>query len=467
MISRKVTNMTTAKTKTRLNIGHEPKAFEKKNVWNVEEITALLDEENGTLDPRIYSDQDLYELEQERVFGRSWIMLGHETHVPKAGDFLTAYMGEDPVILVRQKDRSLKVFLNQCPHRGMRICRTDGGNAKSFTCSYHGWAYDIGGNLVNVPYESEAFCEDFNKAEWGPGQARVETYKGLIFANWDKNAPNLREYLGDATFYMDHMLDRTEAGTEVISGMQKWVIPCNWKFAAEQFCSDMYHAGTVSHLSGIEAGLPEGMELSDAKIPTVGYQFRAKWGGHGTGFYVGDPGMLVAIMGPKIAKYWTEGEAAARAERRLGSAERARQLMVQHMTVFPTCSFLPGVNTVRTWQPRGPNETEIWAFTVVDADAPDEIKEEYRRQTLRTFSAGGVFEQDDGENWVEIQAVLRGHQARKRRLNIQMGKGRSAADNPHYPGSIGYVYNEEAARGLYHQWIRMMTEPDWDTLGPK
>ena len=122
MISRKVTNMTTAKTKTRLNIGHEPKAFEKKNVWNVEEITALLDEENGTLDPRIYSDQDLYELEQERVFGRSWIMLGHETHVPKAGDFLTAYMGEDPVILVRQKDRSLKVFLNQCPHRGMRIC---------------------------------------------------------------------------------------------------------------------------------------------------------------------------------------------------------------------------------------------------------------------------------------------------------------------------------------------------------
>ena len=151
----------------------------------------------------------------------------------------------------------------------------------------------------------------------------------------------------------------------------------------------------------------------------------------------------------------------------MGSAERARQLMVQHMTVFPTCSFLPGVNTVRTWQPRGPNETEIWAFTVVDADAPDEIKEEYRRQTLRTFSAGGVFEQDDGENWVEIQAVLRGHQARKRRLNIQMGKGRSAADNPHYPGSIGYVYNEEAARGLYHQWIRMMTEPDWDTLGPK
>src|SRR3546814_10048703 len=73
------------------------------------------------------------------------------------------------------------------------------------------------------------------------------------------------------------------------------------------------------------------------------------------------------------------------------------------MTVFPTCSFLQGVNRVWTWHPRGPNEVEVWAFTVVDADAPDDIKEEFRRQTLRTFSAGGVFEQDDGENWVEIQ----------------------------------------------------------------
>jgi phenylpropionate dioxygenase-like ring-hydroxylating dioxygenase large terminal subunit len=373
-------------------------------------------------------------------------------------------MGEDPVVVVRQKDASIAVFLNQCRHRGMRICRSDAGNAKAFTCSYHGWAYDTAGNLINVPYEAESFaCLD--KKEWSPLKARVETYKGLIFANWDENAIDLDTYLGEAKFYMDHMLDRTEAGTEVIPGIQKWVIPCNWKFAAEQFCSDMYHAGTTSHLSGIIAGLPEDLELADLAPPKFGKQYRASWGGHGSGFYIGDPNLMLAIMGPKVTSYLTEGPAAEKAAERLGSIERGTKIMVEHMTVFPTCSFLPGVNTIRTWHPRGPNEVEVWAFTVVDADAPDDIKEEFRRQTLRTFSAGGVFEQDDGENWVEIQHILRGHKARSRPFNAEMSMDQTVDNDPLYPGRIcNNVYSEEAARGLYAHWLKMMTSPDWEAL---
>ncbi len=229
--------------------------------WTAEKIRSLINEDDGLIDPRIYSDPELYELELERVFGRSWLLLGHETHIAKPGDFITQYMGEDPVIVCRQKDKSIKVFLNQCRHRGMRICRADAGSAKSFTCTYHGWAYDTGGKLVNIPYEQE-FCPKMDKADWGPLQARVATYKGLIFANWDHDAPPLEDYLGEARTYMDHMLDRSNAGTEVIPGFQKWVISCNWKFAAEQFCSDMYHAGTTAHLSGILAGVPEGMDPS-------------------------------------------------------------------------------------------------------------------------------------------------------------------------------------------------------------
>lgn len=439
--------------------------------WSNEEIKNLVDQEIGLLDPRIYSDQDLYEIELERVFARSWLLLGHEGHIPKAGDYITTYMGEDPVIVVRQKDGSIKVFLNQCRHRGMRIVRSDFGNAKSFTCTYHGWAYDTAGNLVNVPFEKEAFCDKkegdcgFDKADWGPLQARVDTYKGLIFANWDEEAPDLLTYLSDATPYMDTMLDRTEAGTEVITGMQKTVIPCNWKFAAEQFCSDMYHAGTMAHLAGVVSSLPPDMDLSQVKLPSTGNQFRAKWGGHGTGWYNDDFALLQAIMGPKVVDYWTKGPAAERAQQRLGIP--AHRMVTQHMTIFPTCSFLPGINTVRTWHPRGPHEVEVWSFIVVDADAPEEIKEEYRRKNIFTFNQGGTYEQDDGENWVEVQGVLRGHKARSQPFCAQMGAGVPNKNNPEFPGKTSYVYSEEAARGFYHHWTRMMSEPSWETLWPK
>jgi phenylpropionate dioxygenase-like ring-hydroxylating dioxygenase large terminal subunit len=435
--------------------------------WTPDAIRSLFDEKNGQIDPRIYTDQSIYEMEMETIFGRSWLLLGHETHLPKPGDFMAAYMGEDPVIVVRQKDNSIKVFLNQCRHRGMKICREDYGNAKAFTCSYHGWAHDIAGNLINVPYEERAFPKSFEKCKWGPKQARVDTYKGLIFANWDPEAPSLIDWLSDGTTWLDHMLDRSPAGTEVIGGMQKWVIPCNWKFAAEQFSCDFYHAGTVSHLAGVVAGLPEGMDLSEFKLPTEGVQWRSKWGGHGSGFMVDNSSILEVIMGPKVVEYWTKGPAAKIAEERLGGPEHSTEPVGNHMSIFPTFACLPGINTIRTWNPRGPNETEVWLFQVVDRDAPADVKAEYRHHNIRTFSAGGVFEQDDGENWVEIQRVLRGHQAQRTHLNCQMGLGMSRNDHPIYDGKIGYVYSEEGGRGFYNQWMRMLTEPSWSTLGPQ
>ena len=326
---------------------------EEKNTsnWSINEIKKLVSDENGIIDARIYNDEALYELELERVFARSWILLGHESHVPNTGDFLNTYIGEDPVILVRQKDASLRVFLNQCHHRGMKLSRDDAGNAKAFVCTYHGWAHDISGQLIDIPFEKEGHCEPLDKSEWSPLQARVETYRGLIFANWDEQAPSLDEYLSDSKPYIDVMFNRTEAGTEAIGGIQKWVIPTNWKFAAEQFCSDMYHAATMSHLSGFTAGLPEELNLNDIDIPTQGNQFRAKWGGHGTGYYVDQPGLLQGIMGPVITEYITTSPQAEIASKRLGPMFGQR-MMGQHMTIFPTCSFLPGVNTIRTWHPR-------------------------------------------------------------------------------------------------------------------
>ncbi|MCZ6887790.1 MAG: aromatic ring-hydroxylating dioxygenase subunit alpha [Gammaproteobacteria bacterium] len=442
--------------------------------WTAAQVLDLVDETRGTLDPRIYTDEQLYTLELERIFGRAWLCVAHEGQIPDPGDFFATYMGEDPVLVVRQQDSSIRVFLNQCRHRGMKICRVDCGNAKTFTCSYHGWSYDMGGNLIRVPREQTAYNGELIKSEWGPAQvAGVEVYKGLVFATWDARAPTLDAYLGEAKWYLDAFLDRMEGGTEVIGGVTKWVIKCNWKFAAEQFCSDMYHA-PFSHLSATLANLPEGTPVSKAQWGEVGHQFRAHAGGHGTGFFSGavgrDPGvlkergLLFGMIGKEASRYYW-GEAWRSSRERLGDV-RAQHLNGSHMTIFPTLSFLPGIQTLRVWHPRGPGEIEVWAITIVDKAAPDDAKEAWRTGVIRSFSASGVFEQDDGENWVMIQDVLRGYKARQTRFNATMGKGR-AGDHDELPGVIGYVYGEEAARGFYSHWGKMLVTDDWAALYPQ
>jgi len=87
--------------------------------------------------------------------------------------------------------------------------------------------------------------------------AQLDSYKGLLFATFDPEAPPLREYLGEVTWYLDVFFDRREGGIEVVRGMHKWVIPCNWKFPAENFSGDAYHV-PWGHLSAIRSGFSFG-----------------------------------------------------------------------------------------------------------------------------------------------------------------------------------------------------------------
>jgi nitrite reductase/ring-hydroxylating ferredoxin subunit len=439
----------------------------------------LIDLDRGIIGREVFVNEEVYRQEQEQIFARAWLLVGHESQIPKAGDYLVSSMGEESVILCRDRAGLIHVFLNSCRHRGMKVCRYDEGNASQFTCPYHGWSYGTDGALVGVPYAREAYAERLDRSEWGLIHvAQIENYKGAIWATWDHSAPPFLEYLGGYKTYLDLLLDGwdgREAGTEVIGGIHKWLIPCNWKFPAENFSGDRYH--NVSHRSVDLVGIgPSGRGRRD-----MGERDQARWLdvsfpelGHSMIAFLRPPDAPIAPAyqdAPVVSEYFRRCEEERR--RRLGAHWR---LFGGPGTMFPNASPLARQpRTIAVWHPRGPHQTEVWRWYLVDADAPAEVKDFLRQYYIRYSGPAGLTEQDDMENWNYAHAASRGTIARRHPYNYEMGRGREMADFEDHglrlPGVISDVTkaraSEQNQRGFYRRWQQFMEAKSWEDLLPR
>jgi phenylpropionate dioxygenase-like ring-hydroxylating dioxygenase large terminal subunit len=395
--------------------------------------------------------------------------VGHESLVPRPNDFMLSRMGEESVILCRDVAGKLHVFLNTCRHRGMKVCRYDQGNTTHFTCPYHAWSYATDGRLVGIPQFKELYEGTLRPEEWPLIEVpRMALYKGTVWASWDAAAPELLTYLGAAREHLDLMLDcrdGREGGSEAFCGVHRWVIPANWKFAAENFAGDTYH--NPSHLSvdkiGIGPSARSGArgrrddELKDAQHVWINFPQ-----GHAvhSALKPAENAYIDAFRDhPGVDDYFRECFEARKA--RLG--ERARLLPFTG-TIFPNASYLGRQpRAICAWHPHGPEHTEIWRIFLVDADAPAEVKDALRHFYMRYSGPAGMTEQDDMENWNYATAASRGTIARRYPYNYQQSLGAWKRDDP-LPGCVSTQMTEQNARNYYEQWVRYLRGAPWAEL---
>ncbi len=420
------------------------------------EMRGLVDPETALVDRRIFSDQEIYEMELEQIFARAWNFMCHESQIPNPGDFFMTFIGEDRVIAVRDNDGNPQVLINSCRHRGNAICRAEEGHATSFMCTYHGWTYDLKGALVGVPGFKEVYHEELDRENWGLIKASAVSYKGFVFACLDPQAPELYDYLGEVgRMSLDYLAVRGEM--QMVGGVQKYTIPCNWKLPVDNVW-DFYHS-TITHASSI-AARPPGVTTIPIRDPTRFTQphvtILGEFGHAISGYQLTPESESIGAINARNDAWRQEPEA----KRILGPVGSSH---AGHPHIFPNM-WITG-NQVSMRFPKGPARTEIWWFCLMQKELSANERQAKLANANHAFGPAGMLEQEDGENWGESTKGAGGTISRRWPLNYSMNLGRgNVIDDETGPPHIESRINEHAQLWLYRAWSDWMAADSWAQL---
>lgn len=339
---------------------------------------------------RLFSDPDIYALEQSRIFrGPVWNYLCLTSEIKNPGDYKTTVIGETPVIVTRDEDGAIYAMVNRCAHKGALVCLKERGNARRLACVYHAWTYDLQGRLQAVAFRKGlngkgGMPEDFDVAEHRLQPVRVEEYCGLVFGTFSAATPPVADYLGPLMAgFVKRNFDRPLKPI----GMHTQIIHNNWKLYAENV-RDSYHATllhtfyTTFRINRLD--MDGGILMSDDKWHHVSFAKRSTVSDADEykDETIHSAQYKSQLSGPELLENWTE-----------------RDDGITHIiqSMFPNLAFQYTLNSlaVRFFAPRGVDKTELfWIYLGDESD--DGAQDQMRLLQGNLTGAAGLVSLEDG-----------------------------------------------------------------------
>ncbi len=414
-----------------------------------------------------YVDAAVFALEQERIFRRAWLYVGHESQVPNPGDYVSVSLGPDTVLLTRQADHSLALLHNRCPHRGACLVNSNSGHVARWRCPYHAWTFALDGHLLAVPM-ADGYDAAFNPTDPALQIARVprvESYRGFIFASHAANGPGLTEFLGSLASALDNMVDRAPNGTLTqTGGVLRMEYRGNWKLFMEN-ATDLVHPSVV-HESSVAAARAHREALAADPSTSQTLQMllsnglaMPQWAGvplhadpHGHvymgGFY--KDGVIAPVRSDPVFDRYRASLVARHGE------ERTKQILAVdrfNNLIWPNLSVNARFGVLRQIQPVAVDRTRVTSTCFRFDGAPDEMFDLTLQFLNTASSASSMVASDDLEIFERCQRGMADGSLPW--LDIRRGR---QTDQQQTDGSITAPGTSELAiRNQFSAWLSHMS----------
>ena len=404
---------------------------------------------------RIYLEPEIFELEMERIFESNWVFVGHESEVADPGDYKTVPIGTQPAIMTRDEGGEIHVLMNRCTHRGSTICQEQRGNTPTFRCWYHGWTFNNKGDLIGVPY-ANGYGSSFDKRNFSLIKAaRVERYRGLVFASLNPEVESLADYLASAKYYIDLFMDLSPQGeVEARSGIHKYGYDGNWKFQMENGV-DGYHPNFV-HQSFFET---QGKQLGRQAMQLFAGNSECESKDLGNGHAILDMAPRRAATTRPVPNLLRGATSRAGSEAYIGSLigrygnDRTAEILAAsnvNLAIFPNLLVI-GIQ-LRMTIPVSAKRTDVHLLPTTLKGVPEEINVARLRAHESFYGPAGGGAPDDVEMFTRCTEGLRVKGAEWLELSRGLERERIGADGL----TVGHITDEVPQRAFYRRWKALM-----------